>query len=281
MNPVVQTISDLRQRLVTARQAKVIGLVPTMGALHAGHAKLIETARVECAVVVVSIFVNPMQFGPNEDYSRYPRTLTADLELCAKYDADLVFTPSVEEMYPQPQVTFVDVTRVSDHLCGHFRPGHFRGVATVVTKLLNIVEPDRAYFGQKDLQQLAVIRRLVTDLSMGVTIVGVPTVREPDGLALSSRNQYLTSDQRRIAIALYQALQKAKEMITGGERDASRVRAAATASLETEPEIRLEYFEIVDSAEMQPVSGAITGPVSVAGAIWLGNTRLIDNVIID
>jgi pantoate--beta-alanine ligase len=281
MNPVVHSVSELRHKLVPARQTKVIGLVPTMGALHAGHAKLIEIARAECAIVVVSIFVNPLQFGPAEDYSRYPRTLTADLEVCSKHEVDLVFAPSVEDIYPQPQVTFVDVTRVSEHLCGAFRPGHFRGVATVVAKLFNIVQPDRAYFGQKDLQQLAVVRRLVADLNMAITIVGVPTVREPDGLALSSRNRYLTIDQRRIAITLYRALQHAQELIRGGERDASKVREAATAVLKKEPEIRMEYFEIVDPDKMQPITGIIAGPVCAAGAIWLGNTRLIDNVLID
>jgi len=195
----VHNVNDLQKGL---ESAELIGLVPTMGALHAGHENLIETARRECRTIVVSIFVNPIQFGPSEDYSQYPRTLERDLEACARRGADLVFVPSVEEMYPLPQLTFVEVTRISEHLCGKFRPGHFRGVATVVLKLLNIVQPQRAYFGEKDMQQLQVIRRMVLDLNVPVTIVGVPTVREPDGLALSSRNKYLSEEERRAASAL-------------------------------------------------------------------------------
>src|SRR3989442_9873947 len=196
-------VEDIRKALDAARN---IGLVPTMGALHAGHEALIQRARTDSQVVVVSIFVNPLQFGPNEDYTRYPRALQQDLEICERNGAGLVFAPSVEEMYPLPELTFVDVTRVSEHLCGAFRPGHFRGVATVVLKLLNIVQPDRAYFGEKDMQQLAVIRRMVLDLMVPVEIVGVPTVREPDGLALSSRNKYLDAEARQAAPGLYRAL---------------------------------------------------------------------------
>ena len=273
----VHTVNDLRKALESAEQ---IGLVPTMGALHAGHEKLIETAGRECTTVVVSIFVNPIQFGPSEDYSRYPRTLEEDLDACARRGADLVFAPSVEEMYPLPQLAFVEVTRVSEHLCGKFRPGHFRGVATVVLKLLNIVQPQRAYFGEKDLQQLQVIRRMVLDLNVPVTIVGVPTVREPDGLALSSRNKYLKEEERRAAPALYQALQAAVWRIKEGERDATKARAVALETLEKQPLIRVEYLEIVDPDELAPVS-TITSSVRIAAAIWIGRTRLIDNVFVN
>src|SRR5437870_2472941 len=208
------SVKDVRKALETAKN---IGLVPTMGALHAGHEVLIQRARKDSRVVVVSIFVNPLQFGPTEDYTRYPRALQRDLEICERNGADLVFAPSVEEMYPLPELTFVDVTRVSEHLCGAFRPGHFRGVVTVVLKLLNIVQPDRAYFGEKDMQQLAVIRRMVRDLALPVHIAEVPTVREDDGLALSSRNEYLDPAGRRASVVLRRSLQKARDMAQGGE----------------------------------------------------------------
>jgi pantoate--beta-alanine ligase len=251
-----------------------------MGALHAGHENLIETARRECRTLVVSIFVNPIQFGPGEDYSRYPRTLEQDLAACARCGVDLVFAPPVEEMYPLPQLTFVEVTRISEHLCGKFRPGHFRGVATVVLKLLNIVQPQRAYFGEKDMQQLQVVRRMVLDLNVPVTIVGVPTVREPDGLALSSRNKYLSEVERRAAPALYQALQAAVRRIKEGERDVTKARTAAFEILEKQPLIRVEYLEIVDPDELAPVS-TIGSSVRIAAAIWIGRTRLIDNVFVN
>ena len=274
----VHTVNDLRDALESAEQ---IGLVPTMGALHAGHEKLIEMARRECRTIVVSIFVNPIQFGPNEDYSRYPRTLEQDLEACARCGADLVFAPSVEEMYPLPQLTFVEVTRVSEHLCGKFRPGHFRGVATVVLKLLNIVQPQRAYFGEKDLQQLQVIRRMVLDVNLPVTVVGVPTVREADGLARSSRNKYLSEEERRAAPALYQALQAAVSGIREGERDVTKVKSTALEILERQPLIRVEYLEIVDPDELAPVSTPIGASVRIAAAIWIGSTRLIDNLFVN
>src|SRR5215471_10735368 len=272
----VHTLNDLRKAL---ESAELIGLVPTMGALHAGHENLIETARRECRTIVVSIFVNPIQFGPGEDYSQYPRTLERDLEACARRGADLVFVPSVEEMYPLPQLTFVEVTRISEHLCGKFRPGHFRGVATVVLKLLNIVQPQRAYFGEKDMQQLQVIRRMALDLNLPVTIVGVPTVREADGLALSSRNKYLSEEERIAAPALYQALQAAVRGIREGERDVTKARTAALEILEKQPLIRVEYLQIVDPDELAPVS-TIGRSVRIAAAIWIGRTRLIDNVFV-
>jgi len=268
------TVKEVREFLESKTN---IGLVPTMGALHAGHERLMEMARRESDVLAVSIFVNPMQFGPNEDYSKYPRILSHDLETCERNSVDLVFTPSVEEMYPVPQLTSVDVGRLSEHLCGKFRPGHFRAVATVVMKLLNIVQPQRAYFGEKDLQQLTIIRRMVADLNVNVTIVGVPVVREADGLALSSRNKYLNGEERKSAPVLYRALQEAASRVRSGEKDASKVREVAVAVLANFPLIRVEYLEIVDPDELQPVA-TIAGPVRIAGAIWVGATRLIDNV---
>jgi pantoate--beta-alanine ligase len=251
-----------------------------MGALHAGHERLIQTARAECDTVVVSIFVNPLQFGPSEDYSRYPRPLDEDLKICERNGVDVVFGPTVEEMYPSPQVTFVEVGRLAEHLCGKFRPGHFRGVATVVLKLLNIVQPQRTYFGEKDLQQLTIIRRMVSDLNLPVTIVGVPIVREPDGLALSSRNKYLNVEERKAAPVLHRALQEAAASIRAGEKDVAKIQNGAVAVLAASPLIRLEYFEIVDPTELQPVT-VISGPVRIAVAAWIGTTRLIDNVSVE
>jgi pantoate--beta-alanine ligase len=275
---VLQGVREVREALESARKSDtVIGLVPTMGALHAGHEALIQAARKESGVVVVSIFVNPLQFGPNEDYTRYPRALPQDLEICQRHGTDLVFTPSVEEMYPLPQLTFTEVTRVSEHLCGAFRPGHFRGVATVVLKLFNIVQPGRAYFGEKDMQQLAVIRRMVGDLNAPITVVGVATVREADGLAISSRNQYLNPAERRAAPVLYRALQEAVNRVRSGERDAAKIREAGIAVLSKEPLVRVEYLEVVDPAEMQPLA-SVSGTVRIAAAVWIGSTRLIDNL---
>lgn len=276
---VVCAINELREALMAARRSGAsIGLVPTMGALHAGHGRLIEQACQETDWVVVSIFVNPIQFDRKDDYTRYPRPLTADLEFCEARGVEMVFAPEAGEMYPEPQSTFVEVRGVAEHLCGRSRPGHFQGVATVVLKLFNIVQPDRAYFGEKDAQQVAVIRRMVRDLNVPVSIVPVPTVREADGLALSSRNQHLSTEERRVAPALYQALQLAAQRIASGAGDPAEVKRAARALLDEHPEVRVEYFEIVDPDEMQPVA-RITGPVRVAAAVWLGSTRLIDNVL--
>ncbi len=276
---LVHTAWELRKLLAELRRPGVaLGLVPTMGALHAGHGRLIEQARGDCGLVVVSIFVNPIQFNRQDDYERYPRTLDADLSFCKARGVDIVFAPSIEEMYPGRQRTFVEVERVSEKLCGKFRPGHFRGVATVVTKLLNMVQPDLAYFGEKDAQQLAVIRRMVRDLNMPVEIVAAPTVREPDGLAMSSRNQHLNAAERQVAPALYQGLRAARDLIRRGATDPEEVRKAALAVIAEQPLLRVEYLEIVDPEEMQPVK-TITGPVRVAVAAWLGSTRLIDNVL--
>ena len=279
MPEVLTTIPALRDRVGAARlSGRSIGFVPTMGALHAGHKRLIDLARSECDLVIVSIFVNPLQFDRQDDLERYPRTLDADVALCSASAVDVVFAPSSLEMYPSPPVCVVDVGRVADHLCGRFRPGHFRGVATVVMKLFEITQPDRAYFGEKDAQQLAVIRHLVSDLNVPVEIVGVPTVREADGLALSSRNQRLQPGERRVATVLYEALKDAQARIATGEREAARVTAAAREMIERQPAVKLEYLEIVDPLDMQPVA-RIDGPVVAAGAIWVGGVRLIDNVI--
>jgi pantoate--beta-alanine ligase len=278
---VITSIPRVRDRVAEARRSDGrtrVGLVPTMGALHAGHTRLIEAARAECDLVIVSIFVNPLQFDRPEDLEKYPRALQPDVDLCSALGVDVVFAPSVAEMYPEPPDCAIDVGRVAEHLCGKFRPGHFRGVATVVMKLFQIAQPDRAYFGEKDAQQLAVIRRMVADFNVPIEIVAVPTVREPDGLALSSRNQRLQPGERRAAIVLYEALKVARTQVAEGVRDAACVRQAATQVVEREPAVRLEYLEVVDPREMQPVE-RIEGPVIAAGAIWVGGTRLIDNVI--
>jgi pantoate--beta-alanine ligase len=248
-----------------------------MGALHAGHAGLIENARSGSDFVAVSIFVNPLQFGPGEDYLRYPRPLEKDLDVCDRMGADLVFVPEVGDMYAVEQRTFVEVTRLGDHLCGPFRPGHFRGVATVVAKLFNIVQPDRAWFGEKDYQQLCIIRRMAQDLNLSVEIVPVPIYRDADGLALSSRNAYLDAEDRAAAPALFRALMAARSMIEEGERKASAVKESAHRFLSAHPRVRCEYFEVVDPFELQPVN-EVNAAVRIAGAIWIGKTRLIDNV---
>jgi pantoate--beta-alanine ligase len=276
--PIVSSVSQLREQLDRVRrEGRRIGLVPTMGALHAGHASLIERARAECDFVVVTIFVNPLQFGPSEDFQRYPRPIEKDSAICAEKGVDLIFAPEVSEMYAAPQLTFVEVTRVTDHLCGAFRPGHFRGVATVVLKLFNIVQADFAYFGEKDYQQLCVIRRMVEDFNLRIAIVPVPTFREPDGLAMSSRNIYLSAAERAAAPALFRALTLAREKIASGETDAAAIKAAAVKILSADPLIRVQYFEIVEPSEVQPVA-VVSGPVRIAAAIFIGNTRLIDNV---
>ncbi len=271
---VFQTIAELRRELDTIRGP--LGLVPTMGALHAGHARLIEVSVHDNPTTAVSIFVNPSQFNDPADFTKYPRTLEADLALCESLGVDYVFAPSAEEMYPRPQQAFVEVTRVTEHLEGRFRPGHFRGVATVVMKLFQIFEPTRAYFGEKDYQQLAMLRRMVEDLNVPVEIVGVPTVREPDGLALSSRNQRLSPAGRAAAPQLYLALQLAASRIAQGVRDPSAMKDEALAAL-SHPLIRVEYLEIVDPLWVGPVE-RIDSPVRIAIAAYLGDVRLIDNV---
>ena len=269
---VVDSIAQLPQRLAGSAS---VGLVPTMGALHEGHLRLIRQARAENGTVVVSIFVNPIQFNQPEDFEKYPRTMATDTAICAEAGVDLIFAPTAQEMYPAPLASFVEVPSVAEHLCGRIRPGHFRGVATVVMKLFQIVQPHRAYFGEKDAQQLAVIRRMVRDLNVPVTVVPVPTVREPDGLALSSRNRRLTPEDRRVAPLLNRALQTAAQEIRAG----APAIADARALLAAEPRIRLEYFEAVDPDEMQHVSD-LKAPVLLAIAAWLGDVRLIDNLLV-
>ena len=277
---VAETIARVRAWRDDRRRAgERVGFVPTMGALHEGHGRLIETARQRGDHVVVSIFVNPLQFDRTDDLERYPRTLDADLQICNDRGVEVVFVPTVGEMYPVEPLCTVTVKRITDRLCGQFRPGHFDGVATVVTKLFDIVQPDIAYFGEKDAQQLAVIRRMVVDLNIPVDIVGVPTVREADGLALSSRNVRLSTEERSKALALYRALRGAERAIAGGERDARAVERRAAAVIPPDGSLRLEYLEIVDPVELQRVD-RIDGAVLVAGALWVGNTRLIDNLTV-
>jgi pantoate--beta-alanine ligase len=277
MAEVVAEIAALRKLLVPRRIAgKTIGLVPTMGALHAGHRRLLEVARAETDIVVATIFVNPTQFNRAEDLDRYPRTLDQDLDVCRASGVDLVFAPIPTEMYPEEPRTWVDVPALSEHLCGPGRPGHFRGVATVVMKLFQIVQPDRAYFGEKDAQQLAIIRRMVKDLDVPVTVVPVATVREPDGLAMSSRNRHLTPEERQRASVLSQALFAARDLVLQGERSAEVIRNSVAPLFDG---VQLEYFSIVDPDALTPVE-RIDGPVLIAGAIWLGSTRLIDNITV-
>ena len=277
---VAETIARVRAWRDDRRRAgQRVGFVPTMGALHEGHARLIETARQRGDHVVVSIFVNPLQFDRKDDLERYPRALDADLRICNDRGVELVFAPAAGEMYPVEPLCTVTVKRVTDRLCGQFRPGHFDGVATVVTKLFDIVQPDVAYFGEKDAQQLAVIRRMVADLNIPVDIAGVPTVREADGLALSSRNVRLSAEERSKAIALYRALREAERAIAGGEHDARAVERLAAAVIPQDASLRLEYLEVVDPVELQRVD-RIEGTVLVAGALWVGHTRLIDNLTV-
>ena len=278
---VVETIDATRAAVRIARaHGKSIGLVPTMGALHEGHARLIEAARAESGFVVVSIYVNPSQFGPGEDYGRYPRTPEADLETCRAAGADLVFNPTDRELYPRGHgsMTAVEVPGPSGPLEGKARPGHFRGVATVVLKLLNAVGPDVAHFGEKDYQQLLVIQRMAADLNVPAAIRGVPTVREPDGLALSSRNRYLGPEDRAAAPAIRRALLAARTTVLAGERSADRVRQAMAGPLESEPRIAVEYAVVVDAETLGPIDDLGSGrPARALIAARLGETRLIDN----
>jgi pantoate--beta-alanine ligase len=275
---VVETIDGLREQLAAARGAgKSVGLVPTMGALHAGHAALIRQARQETGFVVVSIFVNPTQFGPNEDFHRYPRPFEKDVALCEEQGVDLIFHPSPDMMYPPGYHTYVEVTGLQNGLCGASRPGHFRGVATVVLKLFNQVQPDRAYFGQKDAQQVRIIEQLVADLNVPMQVIVVPTVREADGLAISSRNQYLDAAQRRNATALWQALNEARERIEKGERDAAVIQRLLAERIRATPGAVLDYAAVVDAASLQPVA-QLRDKVLLALAVKFGATRLIDNM---
>ena len=278
---ILRTVQELREWTRADRyETNTIGIVPTMGALHAGHASLIRAARDLCGCVVVSIFVNPTQFGPNEDYARYPRSFEADCELARAEGASLIFAPSVEELYPPGAATFVEVEGLSHRLDGASRPGHFRGVATVVTKLLIATEADLAFFGQKDAAQVSVLRRMVLDLRVPAQIVVCPIVREADGLALSSRNAYLNSEERRQALALSSAVRKVESMAAAGERDAPALIAAACEAFAAEPAVRVDYIELVNWDTLLPVETAAPGSL-FAVAAWVGTTRLIDNAILN
>jgi len=275
------TVDEVREAVGRARQAgRKVGFVPTMGALHAGHLSLIRAARVDCSFVVVSLFVNPTQFALGEDYQKYPRTLDADVEACRREKVDLVFAPAADVMYTGEPLTTVHVAKLTDVLCGPHRPGHFDGVTTVVAKLFNIVQPDAAYFGRKDAQQAVVIKQMTAELFFPVEIVVCPTVREDDGLAMSSRNAHLSSDQRAQAASIYAALEAAAERVARGERNVATLVEQITADLEAAGRCKIDYVSIVDPETLQAVD-RVTGPALVAVAVRIGSTRLIDNLLVD
>ncbi|RKY09155.1 MAG: pantoate--beta-alanine ligase [Planctomycetota bacterium] len=274
------TIEQVRQSVAAARTAgKRIGFVPTMGALHAGHVSLIEAAIGRCGYVVVSIFVNPTQFGPGEDFDKYPRDLEADMSICKQAGVDLIFAPSASEMYQKENITWVSVDKLTLNLCGKFRPGHFRGVTTVCAKLFNIVQPDIAFFGQKDAQQALVIKRMVADLNMPLQIVVCPTVREPDGLAVSSRNKYLSAEERKDAVLLSAALAECEKLVAAGQRSCEALIEAMRKIISESSKAQIEYISIVDTETLADID-VIEGRALVALAVKIGSTRLIDNVII-
>ena len=283
----IETLTDpeaMRSRSRAAcAQGRRVGFVPTMGFLHDGHASLMRRARRECSLSVASIFVNPAQFGPKEDYARYPRDLRHDMEVLERAEVDVLFSPEASAIYPgghEAQRTWVTVEGLSDLLCGASRPGHFRGVTTVVAKLFQIVEPDVAYFGRKDAQQALIVRTMARELNMAVTIDVCPTVREDDGLAMSSRNKYLAPAQRAAAPALYRALTAASQAAASGERSPQSILARARAVLAAEPLLELEYLELVGASDLRPIEGPLTGEALLAVAGRIGTTRLIDNVIL-
>ena len=280
---LVHTVVELREEVAQAKaQGLTIGLVPTMGALHEGHASLIAAANKENDFVVVSVFVNPTQFGPNEDLDAYPRTLEADCKLAEKMGANVVFAPSPKEMYPSADDTWVEVTGdITKVLCGRTRPIHFRGVTTVVTKLFNLAQPDRAYFGQKDAQQVEVLKRMVKDLFFPLTLRVMPIIREADGLAKSSRNTYLSVEEHTAALVLSRSLKAAKAMYEAGERDAAKITAAVTADIEKEPMSNIDYVEIYALPGLEPVATPMVGSNLLAVAVKFGTTRLIDNVVLE
>jgi len=278
---VIESLREMQSEAESLRLAgKRIGFVPTMGYLHEGHLSLVRIARQHADVVVVSIFVNPTQFGPNEDYARYPRDLPRDLQLLEQEGVDIVFHPRVEEMYPQPYYTYVEVQKLTEPLCGASRPGHFRGVTTVVAKLFNLVKPHLAVFGQKDAQQARVIQQMVRDLNFDVEIVVAPIIREPDGLAMSSRNTYLNPQERQDALVLYRSLCRAKQLIELGERNPQALRQEMEQILTSVPSSRIDYVAIVNPDTLEEVS-RLEGKVMIALAVWIGNARLIDNMVLD
>jgi pantoate--beta-alanine ligase len=276
---IVRTIAELRVALKAAREnGQSIGFVPTMGFLHEGHAALIRQSTARCDVTVVSVFVNPTQFGPGEDLDKYPRDHERDQNLCLRLGVKILFMPESQELYPAGFSTTITVGGMGDRLCGEFRPGHFQGVATVVAKLFSLVQPDLAFFGQKDLQQSAIIQRMVKDLNLPVDILVAPTVREADGMALSSRNTYLSPDDRLRAVSISQGLLAAERAFKAGERDAAMLLALVRAELAVTDAI--QYCELVDPLTLEPVVGAITRPAAIAVAVILGKTRLIDNILL-
>lgn len=278
-----KTVAELRSEIASAKAAgKTIGLVPTMGALHEGHASLVKAANQENDVVVVSVFVNPTQFGPTEDLDSYPRTLDADCKLAEAQGADIVFAPSPKEMYPSEDMTWVEVTGdVTKVLCGRSRPIHFRGVTTVVSKLFNLAQPDRAYFGQKDAQQVQVLKRMVKDLFFNLQLRIMPIVREADGLAKSSRNTYLSAEERQAGLILSKSLKHAKELFAAGERDPQKLVAATTAMIKTEPMANIDYVEIYQMPDLNACQTPMQGENLLALAVRFGTTRLIDNTILE
>lgn len=277
---IVSTIQEVRAQVSAwKKEGNTVGFVPTMGYLHEGHMSLIDAAG-ENDKVVVSIFVNPMQFGPNEDLASYPRDLDRDAKMCEEHGVDLIFHPTPEEMYGDNFYSYVDMNVLTQELCGLSRPVHFRGVCTVVAKLFNIVTPDKAYFGQKDAQQLAIIKRMVKDLNMPLTIVGCPIIREEDGLAKSSRNTYLSPEERKAALVLSRSIFLGKEMVENGERDAKKVLTAMVAEIEKEPLAKIDYVKMVDLDTMQQVE-SIGGGILTAIAVYIGKTRLIDNFMFE
>ena len=275
---VVKKIDDMRR--LRQQLAEPVGLVPTMGYLHEGHLALVRQARAENPSVVASIFVNPTQFGPQEDFKQYPRDLQRDLALLEKEKTDIVFMPSVTEMYPPQFNSWVEVGKVTERLEGASRPGHFRGITTVVAKLFNIIQPTRAYFGQKDAQQAIVIKKMVADRNMNLEIVTVPTVREPDGLALSSRNIYLNPEERQAALVLYQALRLAQELWSQGEKDAERIRQEMIALIKKQPLANTDYVSIADTETLDELD-TISPPALASLAVRIGKTRLIDNIVLE
>lgn len=277
---IATTINEVRTQVKAwKKEGCSVGFVPTMGYLHEGHGSLISRARKENDKVVVSIFVNPMQFGPGEDLESYPRDLDKDSVYCESLGADLIFHPEPEEMYTDGSCSYVDMSVLTEELCGLSRPVHFRGVCTVVNKLFNIVQPDRAYFGQKDAQQLVIIKRMVQDLNMDLEIIGCPIVREEDGLAKSSRNTYLSAEERQAALVLSKAVKLGQELVAGGETDAKKVVSEMSALIEKEPLARIDYVKAVDGLTMQQID-TVKAPMLVALAVYIGKTRLIDNFMI-
>jgi pantoate--beta-alanine ligase len=278
---IAETIDKTRKIIAQAKSAgKKIGLVPTMGALHEGHLSLIKAARKQCGFVAVSIFVNPTQFGPGEDLAKYPRPFDADVKACKESGVDIVFAPTDKEMYPEKNITWVNVEKLSEPLCGKSRPGHFRGVATVCAKIFNIVQPDIAFFGQKDAQQVIIVQRMAADLNMPLKIIVCPTIREKDGLAMSSRNKYLNTRERKDAALLYASLQEAEMLIGAGVRKSGELVREMGKILEISKQIKVEYISIVNAQTLDELD-EVKGKALIALAVKLGSTRLIDNIMLD